>query len=59
MNLEFLLSNRTELQSYFGRVNATLFNKLIIITLYVLMVLQSWEKITNTIISHQWVLLIK
>jgi iron complex outermembrane receptor protein len=30
MNLEFLLRNRTELQSYFGRVNATLFNKLII-----------------------------
>jgi iron complex outermembrane receptor protein len=33
MNLEFLLSNRTELQSYFGRVNATLFNKLINYTL--------------------------
>jgi iron complex outermembrane receptor protein len=44
--------NRTELQSYFGRVNATLFNKLII-TGTTLMVLRSWEKITNTIISHQ------
>jgi hypothetical protein len=43
--------NRTELQSYFGRVNATLFNKLIITGTLVLMVLRSWEKITNTIIS--------
>jgi hypothetical protein len=57
MNLEFPFRNRTELQSYFGRVNATLFNKLLRV-LYVLMVLRSWEKITNTI-SHQWVLLIK
>jgi iron complex outermembrane receptor protein len=35
--------NRTELQSYFGRVNATLFNKLILRVLYVLMVLKLGE----------------